>query len=82
MQNESHWLFMRTVVDVVGFEVVTEVVMESFTSWDIKTSSPLKLNLRFGGTCPKRRLTFTGLHGVISQKIELFFNFFGFCLIG
>jgi hypothetical protein len=47
----------------------------------------LKVNPRFKGTCclhlqghgrwrqhvsPKRQLTFNGLHGIISQKIELF----------
>jgi hypothetical protein len=35
---------------VVGFEALTAVVMKSTTSWDIMSYSPLKVNLRFGGT--------------------------------
>jgi hypothetical protein len=54
--------------------------------WDITPCGSLKINRRFGGKCrhllrpwrwrrhfpPKCRLTFNWLHGVISQKIELF----------
>jgi hypothetical protein len=43
---------------------------------DITPCSLLKVRRRFGGTCclhpPKRRLTLIGLHGVVSQKIELY----------
>jgi hypothetical protein len=31
-----------------------------------------------GDVSPKRKLTFNGLHGVISQKIELFRKFLAF----
>jgi hypothetical protein len=42
---------------IVGFEILTVVVMKSTVFWDIT---------------PCIRLTFNGLHGVISQKIILF----------
>jgi hypothetical protein len=41
-------------------------------SWDIMLCSPLNVNRRF--RCPKLRLTFNGIHGVILQKTELFRN--------
>jgi hypothetical protein len=71
----------------VGFEVLTAVVIKSTIFWGITPCSPLKVNRRFGGTyrlhlqsrrtrwkrySPKRRMTFNGLHGVISQKIVFF----------
>jgi hypothetical protein len=46
----------------VGFEVLTAVVMENSIFWNITLRSPLKVNLRFGGTC---RLHLQGLR--ISQ---------------
>jgi hypothetical protein len=54
----------------VGFEVLTPVVMKSTVFFD---TTPLKGSRRFGGTCrlhipPKRQLTFSGLHDVISRK--------------
>jgi hypothetical protein len=36
---------------LVRFEVLTAVVMKSIIFWDIMSCSPLKVNLRFGGTC-------------------------------
>jgi hypothetical protein len=36
---------------VVGFEVLTAVVMKSSILSDIMPCSPLKANRRFGGTC-------------------------------
>jgi hypothetical protein len=101
---------------LVGFEVLTPMVMKSSIFFDITPCSQLKVNRRFGRTCrphlqgrrmsqariqpensayhllslwflawlilrsrrwrrhvpPKCRLTFNGLHGVISQKRELF----------
>jgi hypothetical protein len=36
---------------IVGFEVLTPVVMKSCTFWDITPCSPLKVDLHFGGTC-------------------------------
>jgi hypothetical protein len=47
----------------VGFEVLTAAVMKYSVFWDtcIKLCGPLKANL-----------TFNGLYGAISQKIELF----------
>jgi hypothetical protein len=40
----------------VGFEVRTAVVMKNSIFWDITPSIPLKLNRRFGGTCPSSEL--------------------------
>jgi hypothetical protein len=49
--------------------------MKSSVFWDITPCRPLKVNRSFGGCKrhfpPKRRLTFNGLHGVISLKTEL-----------
>jgi hypothetical protein len=36
-------------VDIVGFEVLKEVVMKSIVIWDITPCSPLKVNRSFGG---------------------------------
>jgi hypothetical protein len=36
---------------LVGFEVLTLVVMNNFVFSDITPCSPLKVNPRFGGTC-------------------------------
>jgi hypothetical protein len=53
--------------------------MKSTIFWDITPCNPLKVNSLFydpedgGDVPPKRRLPFNGLHGVISQKIVLFF---------
>jgi hypothetical protein len=62
--------------------------MKSTIFWDITPYSPLSINRRFGKTyclhlqcrnwrwsryvSPKCRLTLYGLHGVISQKMDLF----------
>jgi hypothetical protein len=35
---------------IVGFEVLTAVVMKSYIFWDITPCIPLKVNRRFGGT--------------------------------
>jgi hypothetical protein len=62
----------------VGFEALTAVAKKSSVFWNI-TSCPLHtsflLDLPFDpedgdDVLPNRRLTFTGLHVVISQKIE------------
>jgi hypothetical protein len=39
-------IFMK----IVGFEVLTVVVMKSIFFWAITPYSPLKVNQRFGGT--------------------------------
>jgi hypothetical protein len=100
---------------VIGFQVLTAVVMKSSIFWDKLPCGPFEINRLFGGTCrlnlqgrgissacgtqlacyllsrcfpvchilrtlwrrrrhvtPKRLLTFNGLHGIISQKIEQF----------
>jgi hypothetical protein len=49
---------------LVGFEVLTAVVMKSYIFWDMTPCSPLKVSLRSGGTC---RLN---LHGFL---LGLFF---------
>jgi hypothetical protein len=36
---------------VVGFEVLTAVLMKSTILWDITPCSLMKVNRRFGGTC-------------------------------
>jgi hypothetical protein len=36
---------------ILGFEVLTAVVMKSSVFWDITPCSPLKVNQRFRGTC-------------------------------
>jgi hypothetical protein len=51
--------------------VLTPVNVKSSIFWDITPHSPMEFNRRFD-VYPKRRLTISGLHGVISQKIELF----------
>jgi hypothetical protein len=71
----------------VGFEVLTAVVMKSSTFWDIMSCSQLicyllspwflaRLILRPWRyrryVPPKRRLTFSGLHDVMSQKTAFF----------
>jgi hypothetical protein len=47
----------RKFLVVVGFGVLTAVVMKSTIFWDIMSCSPLKVNRRFGGTY---RLNFQG----------------------
>jgi hypothetical protein len=34
----------------VGFQALTAVVMKIYIFWDITSRSPVKVNLRFGGT--------------------------------
>jgi hypothetical protein len=36
---------------VLGFEILTAVVMKSTLLWDTTPCSPMKVNRRFGGTC-------------------------------
>jgi hypothetical protein len=36
---------------LVGFEVLTAVIMSSYIFWNTSPCSPLKINRRFGGTC-------------------------------
>jgi hypothetical protein len=35
----------------LGPEILTAMAMDSSIFWGIKTSNPLKVNRRFGGTC-------------------------------
>jgi hypothetical protein len=58
----------QATLNYVGFEVLTAVVMKSMIFWDI---TPCRWR-RY--VPPKSRLTFNGLHGVISQKM-VFFSF-------
>jgi hypothetical protein len=75
---------------MVGFDVLTLVVMKSSIFCDITPFSPLNVIQYFRGRhhpnlpCPWRQrqhvplerwLTFNGLHSIISQKIELFKNY-------
>jgi hypothetical protein len=68
--------------DWVGFQVLTAVVMKSCTFRDITRYSPVKASWRLGGTYRLHlqgrrkkpawsRLTFSGLHGIISQTLFL-----------
>jgi hypothetical protein len=85
MQNIAREKFvvqMLLITLFVGFEVLTAVVMKSSVFWDTTLRSPLEVNRRFD-VHPKRRLTFNGIHGVISQKTELFtrsFDYFYFLI--
>jgi hypothetical protein len=57
----------------MGFQALSPVPMRCSIFCDKTLCSPGKVNRRFRVTVPrKRRLEFTGLHGVISQKTELF----------
>jgi hypothetical protein len=38
-------------IHIVGFEVLTAVVMKSSSFWDITPCNPLKVKRRFGGIC-------------------------------
>jgi hypothetical protein len=38
------------ILNLVGFEVLTAVVMKSTIFWDVTPCSPLKVNRCFGGT--------------------------------
>jgi hypothetical protein len=46
--------------------------MKSTILWDITPCSPLIVNRRFRGTYHLHLFLQNGLHGVISQKMELF----------
>jgi hypothetical protein len=77
---------MRNLMKLAGFEVPAAVSRQITLFCYAKPCSPVNANGRFGGTnCllrhsssfpengnSKHRLTFTWLHAVISQKIELF----------
>jgi hypothetical protein len=41
-------LIFKNNVSLVGFQVLTAVIMKNTVSWDITPCSPLKVNLRFG----------------------------------
>jgi hypothetical protein len=43
-------LYCRIVLNFVGYEVITAVVMDSSIFWDITTRNPLKVNRCFGVT--------------------------------
>jgi hypothetical protein len=101
-------LYWCALIKFIGTEVLTAMVMDSSSSWDIAPCIALKTNRLFGGIyrlhlhgqrirqarnqhgidnkfyfvyfstlkmeliCSfKMSVTFNGLHGVISQKIEL-----------
>jgi hypothetical protein len=103
---KSQKMIPSNVNEVVGFEVLTAVVVKNTIFWDITPCSPLNASRCFGITYrlnlqgrrtsrarnpsesrwqaeqalkmeaiipPKRLLTFNGLHGVITQKIVLFY---------
>jgi hypothetical protein len=42
----------KNFVKLVGFEVLTPVIMTSYIFLDIRMYSPLKVGQGFGGTCP------------------------------
>jgi hypothetical protein len=46
----SEFCTLNVTATVAGFEVPTAVTMKSSTVWDITACSPVKVNLRFGGT--------------------------------
>jgi hypothetical protein len=55
--------------NIVGFEVLTAVVMKSTIFWVITPCSPVKVNRRFGGTY---RLLAACFHSVF--LLDLFFD--------
>jgi hypothetical protein len=59
-------------LDIVGFEVLTEVVMKSTIFWDITPCSPLNINRRFGGTYCLQPLLATCFHA--GFLLSLFFS--------
>jgi hypothetical protein len=68
----------KYIPNFVGVEVLTAVVMKSTTFWESATCvhAGFLLSLFFDAedesdVSPKRRLTFNGLHGAISQKTVL-----------
>jgi hypothetical protein len=67
------------------YECETDTCLKSSVFWDITTCSPLKVNGRTGffigvffdpedggNVFFEKWLTYSGLHGIISQKVELF----------
>jgi hypothetical protein len=51
-----HGIVLRSKDSVVGFEVLTAVVMKSSVFWDITPCSLLKVNELLGGTSPSSGL--------------------------
>jgi hypothetical protein len=47
----DHYITIPKLLDSVGFEILTAVVMKSSTFWDITLCSSLKVDRRFGETC-------------------------------
>jgi hypothetical protein len=43
-------MFLQVLIEDVGFEVFTAVVMKSIVFWDMTPCSPLSCTRRFGGT--------------------------------
>jgi hypothetical protein len=79
-----NWWFYKNPIPAEDVELPETYKGSVF--WDLTPCNPVKVSWHFGGTCrlhfqlrrwrwhvpPKRRLTFAGLHAVLSQKIELF----------
>jgi hypothetical protein len=42
---------LQNLDEYVGFEALKAVAMKSSIFWDMTPCSPVKINLRFGGTC-------------------------------
>jgi hypothetical protein len=86
------YIFSSTKSFIAVFEVLTGVIMKSSIFWDITPRSLIKVNWCFRGTChlhpqgwswtwrspPKRRLTFSYLHGIVYQKTELIRTFLNY----
>jgi hypothetical protein len=68
---------IKCYVNLLGFEILTAVVMRSSIFWDIMPCCPLKANRRFGGDIlAEHPLTYNILNDIISQNIELFYGKF------
>jgi hypothetical protein len=64
----------ENLIQDVGFEVLTAVVMKSSVFWDIMPCSPLKLYRRFGGTC-RLHLQRRRICQARSQRVAIRTNF-------
>jgi hypothetical protein len=84
MQKGRIFRFLLKTVWKISAEIPAFSVVEKFVFWDITPCSPLEVKRLFGGICRpylqgrriskarNQREASNRLHGVISQKIELF----------
>jgi hypothetical protein len=62
------WKRQRRIKNIcVGFEVPTEVVMNSYIFWDITPRNPLKINRNFRGTAGRNSALFVACSVLVSD---------------